>query len=105
MLVAAACARPPADDRPLPVAGGVRFRVAAPQAKAVALVGTFNGWDPAATPLEDRDGDGVWEAVVALPSGRHEYMFLVDGVWTTPPGAPQLVEDGFGRRNGLLVLE
>ena len=31
---------------------GYIFRVWAPNAQAVSLVGDFNGWDPAAQPLE-----------------------------------------------------
>ena len=39
------------------------FRVWAPNAKAVSLVGEFNGWNPDAQPMTWIDG-GVWETTV-----------------------------------------
>ena len=39
------------------------FRVWAPNAKAVSLVGDFNGWNPDAQPMMRLDG-GVWETTV-----------------------------------------
>ena len=40
-----------------------RFLVWAPNARAVSLVGDFNGWDPSATPMERVEG-GVWAVFV-----------------------------------------
>ncbi|MBQ5840933.1 MAG: 1,4-alpha-glucan branching protein GlgB [Clostridia bacterium] len=40
--------------------GGYTFRVWAPCAQSVSLVGDFNGWDPADSPMERLEG-GVWE--------------------------------------------
>lgn len=45
--------------------------------------GSFNGWDGAANPMEDGDGDGVWTATVAdIPNGVHEYKIQLDQ-WAT----------------------
>ena len=38
---------------------GVGFRVWAPHASAVSVVGSFNDWDAARTPLVQED-DGYW---------------------------------------------
>ena len=46
-------------------------------AKSVTLAGTFNAWNPSATPMSDTDGDGVWQATVTLTAGRHLYKFIV----------------------------
>lgn len=81
----------------------VRFVLFAPDAHDVSLAGTFNQWDPAATPLV-RSGTGVWSATLTLPAGQHQYAFVVDGArWVADPGAPA-VDDGFGRRNSVLSL-
>ena len=81
----------------------VRFVLFAPDAHQVSLAGTFNQWDPAATPLV-RTGTGVWSATLMLPAGQHQYAFVVDGArWVADPGAPA-VDDGFGRRNSVLSL-
>jgi len=82
----------------------VRFVLFAPEAQQVALAGTFNQWDAAATPLVRTGTQGVWSATLTLPAGQHQYAFVVDGArWVADPGAPA-VDDGFGRRNSVLSL-
>ena len=50
--------------------GGVSFAVWAPNARAVAVVGDFNDWQP--TPMQHLGESGIWEAVVdgAAPDRR-----------------------------------
>jgi len=79
------------------------FRLEAPGATRVVLVGSFNGWNPAAHPLATRDGR-LWEVAVALGPGRHVYTFLVDDLPVVPPGAPLYEDDGFGGRNGVIEI-
>jgi hypothetical protein len=82
----------------------VRFVLFAPEAQQVTLAGTFNRWDPAATPLVRTGSPGVWAATLTLPAGQHQYAFVVDGArWVADPGAPA-VDDGFGQRNSVLSL-
>jgi hypothetical protein len=82
----------------------VRFVLVAPEAHAVSLAGTFNQWNPRATPLVRTGANGAWTATLTLPPGQHQYAFVVDGVrWVPDPGAPA-VDDGFGRRNSVLTL-
>lgn len=82
----------------------VRFELYAPRASHVALAGTFNRWDAAATPLVRVGKDGMWTVTLALPSGQHQYGFLVDGRnWVPDPAAPT-VDDGFGRRNSVVSV-
>ena len=45
-------------------AGGAHFAVWAPNARAVAVVGDFNDWDPAAQPMRLRPEAGIWETFV-----------------------------------------
>ena len=62
----------------LPGAAGHRFAVWAPHAQRVALVGDFNGWDTAATPM-DRLPDGTWvQTVDGLRDGAL-YKYAVTG--------------------------
>jgi hypothetical protein len=95
----------PRDDAPdVPRAGRpLVLRVHAPDARTVALVGDFNGWEPAAAPMR-RAGDGWWEATVTLAAGTWSYAFLVDGAWTLPPDVAVTEDDGFGGRNAVLVV-
>ncbi|HJQ65477.1 MAG TPA: isoamylase early set domain-containing protein [Gemmatimonadales bacterium] len=82
----------------------VKFVLYAPTAHQVALAGTFNRWEPAATPLARVEGEGVWTVTIALPVGQHQYAFVVDGRrWVVDPAAPA-VDDGFGRRNSIMSV-
>ena len=64
----------------------VNFFCRAAQAKQVSLVGGFNHWNPAATPMH-RTPDGRWMASLELPHGYHQYLFLVDGQPVLDPTA------------------
>lgn len=82
----------------------VRFVFVATDARSVALVGDFNGWDRSAVRLT-RSGSGVWSATVRLPAGRHEYAFLVDGErWVADPNAPSSIEDEFGVESSVVTV-
>jgi hypothetical protein len=90
---------------PRPTEQGWIFRFEDSEARSVHLIGTFCDWDPQARPLR-RLADGVWEIALALGPGTYEYAFLVDGEeWVSPPQAPLYLEDGFGNRNGVLMVE
>jgi hypothetical protein len=90
---------------PILETGQVRFRCRAPQAKEVALVGSFNGWEKEATFMSDSDGDGIWEVRIPLAAGTYRYMFLVDRQeWRRPEGATLYEDDGFGLENGIIEV-
>jgi hypothetical protein len=87
------------------VGDGVKFVLVAPQAARVSLVGDFNGWDPAATPMQRTPTGGTWSVVVPLRPGRHEYAFVVDGKhWLPDPSAPLAPVDGFGAPNSVVLV-
>jgi len=56
---------------------GYVFRVWAPNARQVYLVGDFNGWDES-LPMEKREKSGVWEISTSLPEEGQLYKFLVE---------------------------
>jgi 1,4-alpha-glucan branching enzyme len=79
---------------------GAHFSVWAPNAKAVSVVGDFNGWDAAACPLTVRgDNSGIWQGHVPTVGQGDAYKYLVVGpdghgthkgdpfafYWETPP--------------------
>ena len=71
---------------------GYVFRVWAPNASAVSLVGDFNGWEPGTLPLEKTDGRGVWEISVQHIQAYAPYKYhIVDragqGVMKSDPYA------------------
>lgn len=59
---------------------GAMFRVWAPHAKAVSLVGDFNSWVPGATPLLNEQENDIWECFVEGICEYDIYKYCV----TTP---------------------
>jgi len=65
-----------------PDSAGTRFVVWAPNAAYVSVVGDFNDWDPAASPMTMRaDSSGVWECFVpgACHGQRYKYFLSWSG--------------------------
>jgi 1,4-alpha-glucan branching enzyme len=84
---------------------GILFTFYAPSAKSVAISGSFNAWDIHKDRMSGPDNKGVWSDVIPLREGRYEYLFIVDGKdWQPDPSIPS-VDDGFGGKNSVVVIE
>jgi len=84
----------------------VTFVLAAPSAREVAVIGSFNGWKTAGWTMRNDPATGLWTLTTALPPGSHEYVFLVDGTTPVTDAAAALsVDDGFGSRNSVLLVK
>jgi hypothetical protein len=71
---------------------------------SVCLSGDFNGWSSESHCLQ-RKGE-EWSIQLALPPGRYRYGFVIDKrEWAWDPGAPVQEDDGFGKKNSLLVID
>jgi hypothetical protein len=82
----------------------VLLRLAAP-ASRVAVVGDFNDWDPAATPLRRTDDGATWTVELHLKPGRYHYTFLIDGRrWFGDPAGARAVESDFGAPVSVLTV-
>jgi len=80
----------------------VELKLAGAQARTVAVVGDFNGWDAASM----RKGeDGVWRISLSLPPGRYQYAFVVDQeTWVPDPQAATVVDSGYGGADSVLDI-
>jgi 1,4-alpha-glucan branching enzyme len=92
-------------EPPHKVDGGWRFVFDMPAAQSVHLAGSFNHWSATADPLT-KDATGRWTIVKELPSGTHQYKFVVNGAqpWNLDPNNPNTTDDGFGGQNSVLVV-
>lgn len=101
---------------PHAVEGGILFQFESPSARVVQVAGSWpeNNWlrgqgETARFDLgrmDDADRDGIWQAVVELPSGRYQYKFRIDEInWKEDPNNPQRTDDGFGGFNSLLIVD
>ena len=80
----------------------VEFRLSAPGAREVALVGDFNSWKPAHQ--LHQSAPGVWTVSVPLEPGVYDYGFVVDGsAVRLDPLAPR-VADGFGGESSRVTV-
>ena len=77
--------------------GGAVFRVWAPRAESVSVVGDFNFWNEQDLPMQ-KISDGVWEAfsVYAAPGGAYKYCV------TGPNGRKIYKSDPYGTRSRAL---
>lgn len=61
---------------PMTHGGGVAFRVWAPNAEAVFVSGTFNGWSPDANPMI-KEEEGYWYADISNAAIGNEYRYHI----------------------------
>ena len=88
----------PRDGRPpeAPPLKTSEFRLKAPKAVSVDLVGDFNAWKPGLLKMRRGEG-GNWTFVLPVRPGRHKYLFLVDGEPLVDPNA-ETADGPEGRR-------
>jgi hypothetical protein len=83
----------------------VYLRLDAPASSRVAVVGDFNDWDPAATPLRLTGDHGTWVVELRLKPGRYHYTFLIDGRrWERDPREAPVAESDFGAPVSVLTV-
>ena len=83
--------------------GRVSFKLEAPDARKVSVMGDFNNWDPK-THVMKKDKKGVWNKTILIAPGRLEYKFFVDGEWWLDPENDQTVQNTFGSTNNVLII-
>lgn len=81
----------------------VRIGYFKPEAGEVFVAGTFNDWNPRATPLK-RDELGDWSVVLQLPPGEYRYRLVVDGEWRDDPCAQQTARNPFGGFDAVVTV-
>ncbi len=83
----------------------VRMNFYAPEARHVAVAGTFNKWKVDADVLTKQE-NGTWTIDIPLRPGVYAYMFVVDGkAWVTDPNAESYRDDGFGYQNSVVRVD
>jgi 1,4-alpha-glucan branching enzyme len=80
------------------------FRFTDTSAKRVALVGSFNNWNPYSHPMKYL-GAGVFEITIPLRRGFHTYCFVVDDNWTSDPNNLNQYSDEAGNIINLFYVD
>jgi len=82
----------------------VTFTLKHSGAHAVYLCGDFNQWTPGTLPLARSSGGDCWERRLILPTGVHQYKFVVDGEWMADPANRREARNSFGSVNSVLEV-
>jgi 1,4-alpha-glucan branching enzyme len=82
----------------------VHFSVKANPGSEVCVAGTFNDWAPRKHPLACQGEEGVYAARILVPKGRHEYKFVIDGVWCVDPACPDWAPNAYGSLNSVIEV-
>jgi hypothetical protein len=87
----------------LPKMARSTFKVFAPGAKEVYLVGEFNDWkmDNASRMSHT---NGSWNKEIKVTPGCYRYRFVIDGVWTEDPSNPQKAINPYGQMDSLIEV-
>ena len=84
--------------------GNTTFRLSGyPNARIVAVAGSFNNWNQSQFLFTRVDGE--WICKINLPAGNYEYKFIVDGNWLVDPRNPKTKNDERGNENSVLVAD
>ncbi|MBU1099330.1 MAG: alpha-glucosidase C-terminal domain-containing protein [Bacteroidetes bacterium] len=73
--------------------------------KVLTLFGNFNGWNRQELPLNDDNGDGKYDISIPLEPGRYEYKFFGDGEEIPDPENKNIVPNGLGGFNSIILIE
>lgn len=80
----------------------VQFELSVLPGSLVFVAGTFNNWNPTVNQLKDNPGSGHCKATLSLPAGRHEYKYVIDGVWIVDPNCVDWIPNDCGSMNSVL---
>jgi hypothetical protein len=77
------------------------FRVRAPSARSLDMMGDFTQWSPVAMHAE---GNGWWMATISVAPGTYQMNVRIDGGgWVVPPGLTA-IKDEAGGEVGILIV-
>lgn len=70
----------------------------------ISVAGDFNGWSADTHPMRLNPSLGVFERLIPLTPGRHQYRVVVDGRWIPDPYNPVESPNPFGGANSVVVV-
>ena len=83
---------------------GILFVQPAGSAKAMAVAGDFNYWSPLANPMSLNASLAVFEVIIPLSTGAHQYRIVVDDQWMADPHNDLRQLNSYGEPNSVVVV-
>jgi len=75
------------------------------RAHRVSIVGDFNGWNAAKTPMLHTPDGTSWSVIVPMLPGRHIYGFMVDdSIFTLDPRAQKSRDADLGTEGSVVIV-
>jgi 1,4-alpha-glucan branching enzyme len=69
--------------------------------RRVCVAGDFNNWVPMTM---RKQTDGTYVRVLPVPSGAHEYKYIVDGQWVVDPDHGVWAMNCYGTMNSVMEV-
>lgn len=82
----------------------VKFDFRAEPGVEVFIAGTFNDWNPTQHQMKDKNGDGIYRTSLLLEPGKHQYKFVVNGVWCADPNCKEWWPNELGTLNSVVAV-
>ncbi|MCK5126657.1 MAG: isoamylase early set domain-containing protein [candidate division Zixibacteria bacterium] len=82
--------------------GQVKFVWPDSKAKRVFLVGDFNKWNEQSLPM--RKKSARFELILKIPPGRHQFKYLIDGIWWNDPDADDYAGNFWGSEDSVICI-
>ncbi len=83
----------------------VKFSLAAKPGCQVFVAGSFNKWVASEHRMRYYTRSGNYSITLALPPGRYEYKFSVNGEWLIDPACETWVSNTFSTLNSVLEVK
>lgn len=84
----------------------VVFMLDWPSARKVAVIGSFNQWNPEGYLMDRASSGEPWIIHLQLEKGKYNYAFLIDDQTVVPdPHSLWQQADGFGNLNSSIIVE
>jgi Carbohydrate-binding module 48 (Isoamylase N-terminal domain) len=74
-------------------------------ASRVSLIGDFNNWNRASSPMHREANSALWSVTLPVVPGRHMYAFLVnDSLFTLDPEAPRAKDPDLDVAGSIIIV-
>lgn len=82
----------------------VTFMLYRPDAKEIAMAGSFNNWK-AIKMFRKKDDPATWGVQFVLPPGQYNYKYIINGNWMPDPENYAMIQDDNGNWNSSFRIE
>lgn len=83
----------------------ITFSLQTEPGQQIFVAGNFNDWDPTAKEMVDKQGKGLYKAVLCLTPGEYQYKFVINGTWCVDQANQSWIQNSHGTLNSVIHVE